>query len=94
MEDLSYSTLPMKNKHGEFLRKIYDYILEFAIFESVERKNPVINWKNPEELKSLLDLKLNQSPASETEIFSLIKDVIYFSVKIGHPYFINQLYSG
>lgn len=33
-------------------------------------------------------------PASKAELTAAIEDVVKFSVKTGHPLFLNQLYSG
>uniref|UniRef100_A0A8C0TIZ4 Cysteine sulfinic acid decarboxylase n=1 Tax=Canis lupus familiaris TaxID=9615 RepID=A0A8C0TIZ4_CANLF len=54
----------------------------------------VCEWKEPEELKQLLDLELrNQGEASE-QILARCRAVIRYSVKTCHPRFFNQLFSG
>lgn len=50
-------------------------------------------WCDPEKLQSILDLQLRTTPADHDVLLSLIKDTIHYSVKTGHPYFVNQLFS-
>ncbi|XP_078192698.1 cysteine sulfinic acid decarboxylase isoform X8 [Callithrix jacchus] len=54
----------------------------------------VCEWKEPEELKKLLDLELRSQGESQEQILDRCRAVIRYSVKTGHPRFFNQLFSG
>lgn len=78
----------------EFIRICVDEIIKSAVFDGTSRSNKVVEWHSPEEMKELFDFKLNHQAESQEKLFELLKKTIEFSVKTGHPYFINQLYSG
>lgn len=54
----------------------------------------VVQWRSPAELQQSLDLSLPIEGASHQTLLQLAEDVIRYSVKTGHPYFLNQLYGG
>lgn len=54
----------------------------------------VCEWKEPEELKQLLDLELRSQGESQEQILERCRAVICYSVKTCHPHFFNQLFSG
>lgn len=97
-EDSWYSTTPTRARHEALLRKALDVILEEAVFAGTDRANKVCEWRDPEELRRIMDLSLphgdGEAPADDATLLGLIQDTIKYSVKTGHPYFINQLYSG
>lgn len=47
----------------------------------------------PTALQSAIDLKLSEQGCSHKKLISLAHNVIKYSVKTGHPRFVNQLYS-
>ncbi|XP_061395670.1 cysteine sulfinic acid decarboxylase [Musca vetustissima] len=77
-----------------FMQICVDEIIKSAVYGGTTRSNRVVEWHSPEDLKRLFDFKLNQDAESHDNLFSIIKKTIEYSVKTGHPYFINQLYSG
>lgn len=88
-----FQSAPSKMQHEEFFRDCIDTVLEEAIFKGTDRKNRVINWKSPEELQQTIDFTLKRSPSTHNKLIQHIKNVIKYSVKTGHPYFMNQLFS-
>ena len=84
---------PDKRFEG-FLRKCVDIIINKAVFESTNRSAKVVNWQEPENLKKLFDFRLKSEGEDHSQLISLLEKTIEYSVKTGHPYFINQLYSG
>lgn len=76
-----------------FIREAVEILIEKGVFESTRRDNRVLEWRHPEELERIFDFDLRKTPESHQRLLALIKDTIKYSVKIGHPYFINQLYS-
>lgn len=93
-DDKRYASLPNKNEHETFIRNSIEELLNSAVFNATERKNKVLEWRNPEDLQNIFDMKLKDTPDSDEVLLSLIKDTIKYSVKTGHPYFVNQLFSG
>lgn len=89
-----FCSLPVRSVHEKFLREAIDVILNAAVFNATDRKNKVLDWRNPEELSEIFDFKLKSTPDSDQKLLQLILDTIKYSVKTGHPYFVNQLFSG
>lgn len=92
-EDCNYRSLPVREIHEKFMRSFIDLLLEEAVFEGTSRKNKVVEWMKPAALQSAIDLKLSDQGSSHEKLFTLARNVIKYSVKTGHPRFINQLYS-
>ncbi|PSN32645.1 Cysteine sulfinic acid decarboxylase [Blattella germanica] len=88
-----FASLPDKQRHSQFLKDAVDFMLEKAVFDATNRSNKVVEWKAPEELLKLLDLDLSNEPVSHDRLLQLMEDVTKYSVKTGHPFFINQLFS-
>ncbi|XP_050597063.1 cysteine sulfinic acid decarboxylase [Bombus affinis] len=92
-EDCNYRSLPVREVHEKFMRSFIDLLLEEAVFQGTSRKNKVVEWMKPAALQSAIDLKLSDQGSSHEKLFTLARNVIKYSVKTGHPRFINQLYS-
>nr|CAD7592325.1 unnamed protein product [Timema genevievae] len=75
------------------LRSILDLILDEAVFEGTSRNNRVVEWKSPEELDQVVELGVSAEPLGHDKLLRLVRDTIRYSVKTGHPYFVNQLFS-
>lgn len=91
--DPKLSTLPVRAEHEQFLRDCVENILQLAVFGATDRSAKVVEYTKPEELQKRLDLQLKSSGDSHEKLISLMRDVIKYSVKTGHPYFVNQLFS-
>lgn len=85
-------SLPSKT-HEKFLRTLFDNVLDKAIFDGTKRENKVLEWTDPEELQRKLNMDLKDDPDSDETLLKLANDTIKYSVKTGHPYFVNQLFS-
>ncbi|XP_063698333.1 cysteine sulfinic acid decarboxylase [Culicoides brevitarsis] len=88
-----YASLPNRAKHEKFLRNFVDEVIQLAVFNGTDRANKVLEWKSPEEMLKLVDLELKSEPDSDEKLMELMRDTIKYSVKTGHPYFVNQLFS-
>ncbi|XP_056643032.1 cysteine sulfinic acid decarboxylase [Diorhabda sublineata] len=86
----SYSS---KKDHENFFRDSLELILNYGVFNGTDRKNKVLNFEEPNRLREIFDFNLKSSPSTHPELLKLLKDVIHYSVKTGHPYFVNQLFS-
>lgn len=87
-----YHSLPIRSQE-QFLRTLFDKVLNNAIFDGTKRENKVLEWTDPEELEKKFDMSLKDEPDTDEELLKLADDTIRYSVKTGHPYFVNQLFS-
>ncbi|KAM5289413.1 cysteine sulfinic acid decarboxylase isoform 4-T4 [Ctenodactylus gundi] len=76
------------------LRDVFGMIVDEAIRKGTDASEKVCVWKEPEELKQLLDLELKSQGESQEQILERCRAVIHYSVKTCHPRFFNQLFSG
>lgn len=91
-ESERFFSLPNRSQE-KFLRTLFDNVLNNAIFDATKRENKVLEWTDPEELQSKFDMSLKDEPDSDEELLKLANLTIKYSVKTGHPYFVNQLFS-
>lgn len=87
-------SLPNKSMHAEFIKECVDTLLNLAVFQATDRSNKVLEWQNPEHLMENFDMSLKDAGDSHEDLLELLKKTIKHSVKTGHPYFVNQLFSG
>ncbi|CAK9818344.1 Acidic amino acid decarboxylase GADL1 (Fragment) [Anthophora plagiata] len=92
-ENCQYKSLPVREVHEKFMRSFTNLLLEEAVFKGTARQNRVVEWMEPPALRSAINLKLQDEGVSHEELLSLAQNVIKYSVKTGHPRFVNQLYS-
>lgn len=88
-----FETLPNSAMHEKFWRDCADEILSTAVFENLRRENKVMEWHPPNDLKKLFDMSLKDNGDSHEQLLELVRKTIRYSVKTGHPYFVNQLFS-
>lgn len=88
-----WRSIPCEEKHREFLMKFSVALIDSA-FESVARENAVSRWREPGYLQSIINFDLSDNPQSQHELLEMARKIFKFSVKTGHPYFMNQLFSG
>ncbi|XP_050297083.1 cysteine sulfinic acid decarboxylase-like [Anthonomus grandis grandis] len=87
-----FCPVPNPDVHGEFLQKVVDLLFKNVVFTS--RRDKVLLWKSPEELMEEFDFSLPQRGEGQEKLLQIMKNTVKFSVKTGHPYFVNQLFSG
>ncbi|KAM5332673.1 cysteine sulfinic acid decarboxylase isoform 2-T8 [Glossophaga mutica] len=76
------------------LRDVFGIVVDEVIWKGTSATEKVCEWKEPEELKQLLDLELQSQGESQEQILERCRAVIRYSVKTCHPHFFNQLFSG
>ncbi|XP_022911873.1 acidic amino acid decarboxylase GADL1-like [Onthophagus taurus] len=89
---VDYKPFPVKEIHGDFLMDVVDILFKHIVFTN--KTDKVVLWKSPDNLQNLFDLEVQQNGDGHEKLLSLIKSTIKYSVRTGHPYFINQLFSG
>lgn len=86
-----FQSIPIRSEHEKFLRECIEIILNVAVFDDTQREQKVLEWHQPEELIKLFDMKLKARSDPDEKLLVLLKDTIRYSVKTGHPYFVNQV---
>ncbi|XP_060268526.1 cysteine sulfinic acid decarboxylase isoform X2 [Ovis aries] len=76
------------------LQDVFGIVVDEVIRKGTSASEKVCEWKEPEELKQLLDLELRHEGESQEQILEHCRAVIRYSVKTCHPRFFNQLFSG
>ncbi|XP_066978276.1 cysteine sulfinic acid decarboxylase [Macrobrachium rosenbergii] len=84
---------PDPSLHSHFLSQCLQLLIDRAVFGGTERSNKVVDWVDPDYLKEKLDLVLEDKGVTQADLLKRLGDVVKYSVKTGHPYFINQLFS-
>lgn len=84
---------PTIRDHEEFIRSSVEVLLKHAVFEGTNRKNKVVEFRNPDQLRKLFDFGVRNLPSTHEDLLKILEDTIRYSVKTGHPYFANQLFS-
>ncbi|NWT09681.1 CSAD decarboxylase, partial [Vireo altiloquus] len=85
----------LDNRAGEeFLQEVLQILLEEGVRKSTDVTQKVCDWKEPAELRELLDLELRSDGEGRERLLQRCRDVLRFSVRTGHPRFFNQLFSG
>ncbi|KAG9434168.1 cysteine sulfinic acid decarboxylase [Apis mellifera carnica] len=88
-----WQSIPCVERHKQFLEKITAILIDSA-FESVSRENPVLRWREPNHLQNIINFNLQEQPHNQDDLLEIATKVFKYSVKTGHPYFMNQLFSG
>ncbi|XP_011499286.1 PREDICTED: cysteine sulfinic acid decarboxylase [Ceratosolen solmsi marchali] len=88
-----FQSLPDRVKHEKFIRDALEIILREAVFEGTSRKSHVVEWVEPKALPSIIDFPARSSGECHEDLLRHVAAVIRYSVKTGHPHFVNQLYS-
>ncbi|XP_030753463.1 cysteine sulfinic acid decarboxylase [Sitophilus oryzae] len=89
----TFESTSTKKDHETFFRRCLDILLQEAVFEGTSRKNKVLEFRQPEQLMSEFDFQVNPDGETHEELIQHLRNVIKYSVKTGHPYFVNQLFS-
>jgi sulfinoalanine decarboxylase len=89
-----YETQSVQEKHEPFIRQVFEILLKDAVFDGTSRDGLVTEWMEPESLMAVLGKEMPQQPQTDNHLIEVIKNIVRYSVKTGHPRFINQLFSG
>ncbi|XP_050300566.1 cysteine sulfinic acid decarboxylase isoform X2 [Anthonomus grandis grandis] len=90
---IGFESVTTRRDHEAFLRECLEILLKEAVFEGTSRKNKVVEFRQPEELLKIFDFQLTNDPTTQSAMVKNLRDVVKYSVKTGHPYFVNQLFS-
>ncbi|XP_059812136.1 cysteine sulfinic acid decarboxylase isoform X2 [Hypanus sabinus] len=87
---------PLNDPKGgeQFVQDAFQVILDEAIRKGTDVNEQVCEWKEPDELRALLDLDLVDAGEPSEKLLERCRDVIRYSVKTIHPRFYNQLFAG
>ncbi|GLH15075.1 Glutamate decarboxylase [Gryllus bimaculatus] len=88
-----FASLPDPARHQDFFREALEVLVQQAVFQGTARDSKVLEWRSPEQMGALVDLQVRDAPVDHDQLIQYVKDIIKYSVKTGHPYFVNQLFS-
>ena len=71
------------NEIATFLNSVFSMCLEEGYLNQVNEKCSVVNFKSPEELQKMFDLKIDDSSVCHEKLLAICKDVFDYSVKTG-----------
>lgn len=77
-----------------FLTEAFNVIMEEILHKGTDSEEKVCEWKDPDQLRALLDLDLREHGESHKQLLQRVRDVARYSVKTCHPRFFNQLFAG
>lgn len=92
-EKRDFRSMPFRNVHEKLFRDFFELVLQQAVFQSTSGKSRVVEWVEPKNLRSVVNLSLPTEGVGHKELLTLTRDIIKYSVKTGHPHFVNQLFS-
>uniref|UniRef100_A0A8C8JNR1 Cysteine sulfinic acid decarboxylase n=1 Tax=Oncorhynchus tshawytscha TaxID=74940 RepID=A0A8C8JNR1_ONCTS len=85
----------LDHREGQlFLTEAFKVILEEVLCKGTDVNEKVCEWREPEELATLLDLELREYGEQQHQLLQRVRDVAKYSVKTNHPRFFNQLFAG
>ncbi|KFD53454.1 hypothetical protein M513_05718 [Trichuris suis] len=98
LENVYYSDILPLNRGGwneteKFLKAVVQILLKH-IKESNDPNSKVIQFYQPLELASLLDLNIPNSPMPLAQLLKDCSETLKYQVKTGHPRFFNQISTG
>ena len=59
-----------------------------------QRSGRFLDYRNPDELRAILDLERPEKPGDWQEIFDWVDKYLAYSVKTNHPMFVNRMWVG
>jgi glutamate/tyrosine decarboxylase-like PLP-dependent enzyme len=83
----------MENHREEVLNSIFN-LINLWLRQSANPDNPVNNYRVPEQLSHELGLKIEKSGINDKELINEVEKYLNYSVKTGHPHYLNQLFGG
>ncbi|KFM74577.1 Glutamate decarboxylase, partial [Stegodyphus mimosarum] len=96
---LKYTDLyPLGRKDAEevtraFLHEVFEILMDF-VTKTNDRSAKILDFHQPQQLKEILDLKINDDPVNLDQLLVDCKETLKYQVKTGHPHFFNQLSTG
>ncbi|XP_023773661.1 acidic amino acid decarboxylase GADL1-like [Cyanistes caeruleus] len=67
----------------EFLQEVFQILLEEGVRKSMDVTQKVCDWKEPQELRELLDLELRSDGEGRERLLQRCRDVLRLSVRTG-----------
>lgn len=79
--------------NGDALRDAVAMI-ERYVEENADVRTPVVSYLQARELRDRFDVSLGESGVAIEELLPILETCLRYSVRTGHPQFLNQLYGG
>jgi glutamate/tyrosine decarboxylase-like PLP-dependent enzyme len=77
----------------QVLGKLFE-IIDGYLAENQNPDTPVVNYRDPQTLRDQMDFSVPEAGVSDSDLIELIEKYLKYSMRTGHPQFLNQLYQG
>ncbi|XP_075683291.1 acidic amino acid decarboxylase GADL1 [Rhinoderma darwinii] len=78
----------------KFVEEVFRILMNEVVYKATDVTEKVCEWKDPEQLKKILDVNIQDTGEPHQKLIQLCRNAIKYSVKTSHPRFFNQLYGG
>ncbi len=78
----------------KILNSTFEKIKSYIRQNEHEENTPVVNYKEPAQLRNILSPQITDDPVTENEFLQLVNNYLTYAVKTNNKQFFNQLYSG
>jgi glutamate/tyrosine decarboxylase-like PLP-dependent enzyme len=69
-------------------------LIEQHLGENTAAETPVVDYRDARDLRSRFDFSLGRTGVAVEDLLPVLKSCLRYSVRTGHPQFLNQLYGG
>lgn len=92
----SYVNTPLESQHRRMFQRIMELFDKRGMYFQEKREQPLICFRDPDQLHKEFDLKLSDQPKLKTEddVIKALTNMIRYSIHQAHPFYIYQLLSG
>ena len=95
-----YVSAPIQSMHRDLFLQYFNLAFDVGTYFQEKRHEEPVVYLHPEDLINRLDLGLQEHADGQNSykdiasLMSLIRDVIYYSPQLSHPYYMFQLATG
>ena len=97
-----YVSAPIESMHRELFVEYFKLTYSVGTYFQEKRDEAPYNFREPEKLLKSFDFTLKDTGDGDgpsgykdvTTLINIVRDIMYFSPHLGHPYFIFQLCTG
>lgn len=86
-----HSTVHIKKTYEKYFLDVFNMAMKEAVQACRNRENPVIRFKTPEELKSVMDFSLSSLGSDHQELLRLCHGTLENSVLTGERFLLNTI---
>ncbi|XP_053671217.1 cysteine sulfinic acid decarboxylase [Anopheles nili] len=86
---------PDSENEWAILERVFRLLADEGYVGSTTPERPIVKFEYPHDLKKLIHFPMDElTPTSPATLETIIRQVLRYSVRTGHPHFHNQLFAG